>query len=70
LLARGMPASLDEVLIDIRARDERDTGRDIAPLLQAEDADRLDTSELTVEQAIAEAIRLVGQRVSVGESRA
>lgn len=64
LLARGMPASLEDVLIDIRARDERDIGRDIAPLVQAADADRLDTSELTVEQAIVEAIRLVAARAS------
>ena len=32
LLARGMPAHLDDVLIDIRARDERDSGREAAPL--------------------------------------
>lgn len=63
LLERGMPAHYEDVLIDIRARDERDTGRPFAPLKQAEDADRLDTSELTVEEAIAAAIRLVEARI-------
>ena len=64
LLERGMPAHYEDVLIDIRARDERDTGRPFAPLKQAEDADRLDTSELTVEEAIAAAIKLVDERIA------
>jgi cytidylate kinase len=59
LLERGMPGHYDDVLLDIRARDERDATREVAPLLQAHDADLLDTSDLSVDQAIAEAIRLV-----------
>ena len=66
LLERGMPGHYDDVLLDIRARDERDANRDIAPLRQADDAELLDTSDLDVEQAIAEAIRLVEARVRVG----
>lgn len=64
LLERGMPGHYDDVLLDIRARDERDTHRDIAPLRQADDAILLDTSELGVDEAIAEAIRLVEVRVA------
>jgi cytidylate kinase len=63
LLERGLPAHYDDVLLDIHARDERDSSRDIAPLRQAEDADLLDTSELDIEQAIAAAVRLVDARV-------
>ena len=63
LLERGMPGHYEDVLLDIRARDERDTNREVAPLRQAEDAVLLDTSELTIEQAIAKAIRLVKERV-------
>jgi cytidylate kinase len=66
LLERGMPGHYDDVLLDIRARDERDANRDVAPLRQADDAELLDTSDLDVEQAIAEAIRLVDARVRVG----
>jgi cytidylate kinase len=66
LLERGMPGHYDDVLLDIRARDERDTHRDIAPLKQAPDAELLDTSDLNVEQSVAEAIRLVDARVKVG----
>ena len=63
LLERGMPAHYDEVLTDIRGRDERDTGRDVAPLVQAEDAYLLDTSELDIEEAVAAAIALVERRI-------
>ena len=65
LLERGMPGHYDDVLLDIRARDERDAHRDVAPLKQAQDADLLDTSELDVDRAVTEAIRLVDARVKV-----
>ncbi len=66
LMARGMPAHYEDVLTDIRARDERDSGRAVAPLRQAADAILLDSSELDVEQAIAEAFRLVEERIAAG----
>ena len=59
LLERGMPAHLEDVLADIRARDERDANREFAPLKKAADALLLDTSQLDREQSIAEAIRMV-----------
>jgi cytidylate kinase len=62
LLERGMPAHYEDVLVDIRARDERDSNRPVAPLRQAEDADLLDTTELDIDAAVAEAIRLVDAR--------
>jgi cytidylate kinase len=65
LLERGMPGHYDDVLLDIRARDDRDANRDVAPLRQADDAELLDTSDLDVDQAIAEAIRLVEARIRV-----
>jgi len=65
LLQRGMPAHYDDVLIDIRARDERDSGRDAAPLKQADDADLLDTSDMDIDEAIAAAIALVEARLAV-----
>ena len=64
LTARGMNVHLDEVLADIRARDERDAGRETAPLVQAGDAMLLDTSEMDVAQAIAAAIELVKRHLS------
>ena len=57
--ARDYPA----ILADIHARDSRDSGRADAPLLQATDADLLDTSDLTIAAAIQQAVRLVEQRL-------
>ena len=61
---RGMPAGHAEVLADIRARDERDSTRAVAPLRPADDAILLDTSDLDVAAAIAEAVRLVEDRLA------
>src|SRR4051812_36273969 len=68
LLERGMPAHYDDVLADIRTRDERDAHRSVAPLKQAPDALRLDTSDLGVEAAIAEAVRLAESRLALGRA--
>ena len=64
LEGRGMHAQYEDVLADIHARDERDSGRDTAPLRQAADALRLDTSDLDVAQAVAEALRMVEDRLA------
>ena len=64
LTGRGMNVHFEEVLADIRARDERDSGRQAAPLVKADDALLLDTSEMDVEQAAAAAIGLVEDRLA------
>lgn len=63
LLSRGMRAHFEDVLADIRVRDERDSNRKAAPLREAPDAILLDTSGLDVAEAVAEAVRLVEQRL-------
>jgi cytidylate kinase len=63
LQSRGMNAHLDDVLADIRARDDRDSKRSSAPLCRAEDAILLDTSLIDVQQAIAAAISAVQERL-------
>ena len=64
LLERGMAAHYEDVLADIRARDDRDSHRAVAPLKQAPDALLLDTSALDIDEAKAEAIRLVKERTA------
>lgn len=59
LRRNGVMASLDKVLADIRARDERDSKRAEAPLVAAADAAVLDTSFLSIEAAVEKAIQLV-----------
>ena len=64
----GMHVGYDDVLADIRARDARDQGRSAAPLVQAEDAVLIDTSDLAIEAAIAEAISAVGHAMAANDS--
>jgi len=65
LLERGMPGHYDDVLADIRARDERDSSREVAPLKPAPDAVILDTSDLDRDQAIAKAISVAQERFAL-----
>ncbi len=62
LQARGQQAALGQVLADIRARDEADSTRKIAPLRQAEDAILLDTSDMDAEGCLQAALALARER--------
>ncbi len=62
LRARGSSVSLDRVLTDIRARDQRDSMRSTAPMVPAADAALLDTSFLSIEASIQRAIAIVEAR--------
>ena len=64
LQQRNMVAHYEDVLADIRARDARDAGREVAPLQPAPDAIMLDTSNLDADDAVAAAIRLVEERLN------
>ena len=63
LQARGTPQPYDEVLADIRERDERDENRAAAPLRRADDAIDLDTTGNTLEQSRALLIRTGRERL-------
>ncbi|CAA7620161.1 (d)CMP kinase [Magnetospirillum sp. SS-4] len=56
---KGLEAIHSTVLADMKERDERDRNRSVAPLVPAEDAVVLDTSDLDAEQAFAAALDLV-----------
>ena len=58
--------TVEAVLDDLRARDARDADRKDAPMVAAEDALRLDTSELTIEEAIEMAIAAVIAKLPLG----
>lgn len=64
LAGRGVAADLASVTRDIYLRDERDAGRAAAPLVKAPDAHLLDTSDLTIGNAVQWAIALVEARQS------
>ncbi|MGC2165725.1 MAG: bifunctional 3-phosphoshikimate 1-carboxyvinyltransferase/cytidylate kinase [Gallionella sp.] len=56
LMEKGIGANIAALLHDIRTRDERDSQRSVSPLQQAPDASLLDTTALTIEQAVQEVL--------------
>lgn len=57
LTEKGMAVSYEQTLADVKARDAQDEGRAAAPLKQTEDAIRIDSSKLTLEEVVQEMIR-------------
>lgn len=69
LAARGTPPTLAEVLSEVTERDRRDSTRPVAPLRQAEDAQLVDSSSLSIEQVVEQivaAVQSVERRLSAG----
>ena len=62
---RGTPKPFEEVLAEQKERDWNDTHRDVAPLRQADDAIRLDTSRLDFEQSRELILKTVRERVGI-----
>lgn len=58
LTAKGIACELDAIAADIRERDERDMTRELSPLRQAEDAVLLDSSEMSIAEAVSAVIAL------------
>jgi cytidylate kinase len=52
LIAKGISAKLEDLLQDLQKRDARDSSRGAAPLLLADGAKVLETSELSINQAV------------------
>ena len=63
LQKKGDPSTYEEVLADVIRRDEQDMNREVDPLRPAEDAQILDSSELTQEQVVDEIVRRVKMRL-------
>ncbi|MGA4320927.1 (d)CMP kinase [Ectopseudomonas hydrolytica] len=66
LKAKGDDVNLASLLDEIRARDERDTQRAVAPLKPAVDAILLDSTELSIEQVLERILREVADRDLAG----
>ncbi len=64
---RGLDVTLSGLLQDIQARDERDMNRTVAPLVPADDAIEIDTSELSAQQVFDKVITLVDIAISQGK---
>ena len=52
LVAKGSPASMEEVVKNLKERDYIDSHRETSPLRRAEDAFELDNSEMTLHEEL------------------
>lgn len=59
---KGMDANFDDVLRDLRARDEQDTHRAVDPLRAAEDAVTVDSTHLTFDEVVEAILRIVADK--------
>lgn len=62
LKEKGIDAMLAQITQDIEARDRRDQERAAAPLAMAQDAHYIDSSDMTLEQVMAEVLQLIPTR--------
>lgn len=58
LLEKGESVSLRALELQVRARDERDTNREVSPLVAAQDAIEIDTSELSIDEVLDEVLNI------------
>lgn len=65
LAAKGVEASFEEVLRDIRYRDEQDTNRAAAPLRAAEDAVPVDTTQIDFEASFERLCAVIHERLGL-----
>jgi cytidylate kinase len=64
LLAKGELVNLDEIIANLEKRDKIDTTRSESPLVQAVDAELLDTSHMTIEEQVDWVIELADRRLA------
>jgi cytidylate kinase len=62
LMEKGISTNILDLSRDLEARDRRDVERSAAPLKPAEDAFRLDSSELTIDEVVAQVLNWFGDR--------
>lgn len=65
LKEQGIDVSLAEIESQLRARDERDQNRAVAPLRAASDAIQIDTSDLSIDQVLAKALELAHNKLGI-----
>ena len=62
LKAKGQAVDFDAIKAEIAARDKQDSEREIAPLKQADDAALIDSTNLTVEEVVAQILAICSTR--------
>jgi len=62
-IERGIESDLEAIKDEIAKRDEQDMNREISPLKKADDAVEIDTSDMSLEEVVANVMNLVSQRI-------
>lgn len=62
---KGIKVSYEEVLANVKFRDENDKTSDVAPLKMADDAVLLDSTNLSIEEVTDEAIRIIKEKIDI-----
>jgi len=62
-IEKGIPSDLDELKKEIAQRDDQDMHREVSPLTKAEDAIEIDTSDMTIDEVVANIMELVSERL-------
>lgn len=62
---KGIEVSYEEVLANVKFRDENDRTSDVAPLKMADDAVLLDSTNLSIEEVTDEAIRIIKEKIDI-----
>ena len=58
----GLEADYDKILEDIKARDYQDMHREVSPLTKAEDAVEIDTSDMSIDEVVDWALKLIAEK--------
>ena len=61
---RGIPSTFESLVEEIALRDKKDSEREASPLIQAEDALLLDTTELSIDEAAEAILRLAEEKMA------
>jgi cytidylate kinase len=62
---KGIEVSYEDVLANVKFRDENDRTSDVAPLKMADDAVLLDSTNLSIEEVTDEAIRIIKEKIDI-----
>ena len=65
LIAKGQKANYNQILKEIQQRDYQDTHREVAPLKMTRSSVKVDTSNMTIEEVIAEMKRIIAEKIPV-----
>ena len=64
-LERGIESNFEEIFAEIERRNKLDSEREIAPLVKAEDAILVDSTNMTIEEVTQKIIKIIKEKVNI-----